>query len=66
MFDSSIAKGQPMTIGVDGVIPGWTEALQLMVEGEKLRVWIPEKIAYGGKSPPYGMLVFDMELLRIQ
>jgi FKBP-type peptidyl-prolyl cis-trans isomerase len=66
MFDSSIAKGQPMTVGVDGVIPGWTEALQLMVEGEKLRVWIPEKIAYGGKSPPYGMLVFDMELLRIQ
>jgi FKBP-type peptidyl-prolyl cis-trans isomerase len=66
MFDSSIVRGQPATFGVDGVIPGWTEALQLMYEGEKMRVWIPEKLAYGGKQAPYGMLVFDVELIRIQ
>jgi peptidylprolyl isomerase len=66
MFDSSIVKGQPATFGVDGVIPGWTEGLQLMVEGEKARFWIPEKLAYKGQSPPYGMLVFDVELIKIQ
>jgi len=66
MFDSSIVAGKPATFAVDGVIPGWTEALQLMVEGEKMRIWIPEKIAYGGKQAPYGMLVFDVELIRIQ
>src|SRR5436190_779728 len=66
MFDSSIVGGKPATFAVDGVIPGWTEALQLMVEGEKMRIWIPEKIAYGGKQAPYGMLVFDVELIRIQ
>ena len=66
MFDSSIVRGQPATFAVDGVIPGWTEALQLMVEGEKMRLWIPEKIAYGGKQAPYGMLVFDVELIKIQ
>src|SRR5579862_8564452 len=58
MFDSSIVRGQPTTFAVDGVIPGWTEGLQLMVEGEKARFWIPEKIAYAGKQAPYGMLVF--------
>lgn len=66
MFDSSIVRGQPATFAVDGVIPGWTEGLQLMVEGEKARFWIPEKIAYGGKQAPYGMLVFDVELIKIQ
>ena len=66
MFDSSIVKGQPATFAVDGVIPGWTEGLQLMVEGEKARFWIPEKIAYAGKQAPYGMLVFDVELIKIQ
>jgi FKBP-type peptidyl-prolyl cis-trans isomerase len=65
MFDSSVVKGQPASFAVDGVIPGWTEALQLMVEGQKLRVWIPEKLAYKGQSPPYGMLVFDVELIKI-
>ncbi len=50
---------------VDGVIAGWTEGLQLMVEDEKARFWIPEKLAYKGQSPPYGMLVFDVELLKI-
>jgi len=65
MFDSSIVKGQPATFPVDGVIPGWTEGLQLMVEGEKMRFWIPESLAYKGQSAPYGMLVFDVELIKI-
>ena len=54
-----------MTFQVDGVIPGWTEGLQLMYEGEKARLWIPEKLAYEGKKAPYGMLVFDVELVKI-
>jgi FKBP-type peptidyl-prolyl cis-trans isomerase len=66
MFDSSVVRGQPATFAVGGVIPGWTEGLQLMVEGEKARFWIPEKLAYKGQSPPYGMLVFDVELIKIQ
>jgi peptidylprolyl isomerase len=66
MFDSSITRGEPSTFQVDQVIPGWTEGLQLMYEGEKTRFWIPESIAYKGKSAPYGMLVFDVELLKIQ
>src|SRR5438093_1399905 len=66
MFDSSIVRGEPTSFGVDGVIPGWTEGLQLMYEGEKTRFWIPESLAYKGKSAPYGMLVFDVELLKIQ
>ena len=65
MFDSSVVRGTPATFAVDGVIPGWTEGLQLMFEGEKTRFWIPEKLAYGGKSAPYGMLVFDVELIKI-
>jgi FKBP-type peptidyl-prolyl cis-trans isomerase len=66
MFDSSVVRGQPMEFAADGVIPGWTEGLQLMFEGEKTRFWIPEALAYKGKSAPYGMLVFDVELLKIQ
>ena len=66
MFDSSVVRGEPMTFQVDQVIPGWTEGLQLMYEGEKTRFWIPESIAYKGKSAPYGMLVFDVELIKIQ
>ena len=65
MFDSSVVRGQPATFAVDGVIPGWTEGLQLMFEGEKTRFWIPENLAYKGKSAPYGMLVFDVELIKI-
>jgi FKBP-type peptidyl-prolyl cis-trans isomerase len=65
MFDSSVVRGQPTTFAVEGVIPGWTEGLQLMFEGEKTRFWIPEKLAYKGQSPPYGMLVFDVELIKI-
>jgi peptidylprolyl isomerase len=66
MFDSSVVRGEPSTFMVDQVIPGWTEGLQLMYEGEKARLWIPEGLAYKGKSAPYGMLVFDVELLKIQ
>ena len=66
MFDSSHKRGQPAVFGVDQVIPGWTEALQLMRVGEKLRVWIPQDLAYKGRpGPPKGMLVFEMELIEI-
>jgi peptidylprolyl isomerase len=66
MFDSSVVRGEPTSFTLDNVIPGWTEGVQLMYEGEKARFWIPEKLAYGGKSAPYGMLVFDIELLKIE
>jgi peptidylprolyl isomerase len=66
MFDSSVARNQPATFPLDKVIPGWTEGLQLMVEGQKMRFWIPERLAYQGQQPPYGMLVFDVELIKIQ
>jgi len=66
MFDSSVTRGEPATFPLDGVIAGWTEGVQLMVEGEKTRFWIPEALAYKGQSAPYGMLVFDVELLKIQ
>lgn len=66
MFDSSVTGGSPATFALTEVIPGWTEGLQLMVEGERRRFWIPESLAYKGQagSPP-GMLVFDVELLKI-
>ncbi len=66
MFDSSYTRGEPMTLPLDRVIAGWTEGVPLMVEGEKTRFWVPEKLAYKGKNPPYGMLVFDIELIRIR
>ena len=66
MFDSSVVKGEPITFPLNGVIPGWTEGVALMVEGEKARFWIPQNLAYKGESPPYGMLVFDVELIKIQ
>ena len=66
MFDSSVTTGQPVTFPLNGVIPGWTEGVQLMVEGEKTRFWIPENLAYKGQQPPFGMLVFDVELLKIR
>jgi len=68
MFDSSVIRNQPATFGVTGVIKGWTEALQLMVVGEKRRLWIPAELAYGNNprpGAPKGMLVFDVELLDI-
>ena len=67
MFDSSVSRGEPIAFGLHQVIPGWTEGVQLMVEGEKRRLWIPEALAYGGRpGAPAGMLVFDVELLRIE
>jgi FKBP-type peptidyl-prolyl cis-trans isomerase len=66
MFDSSYTRGEAMTLPLDRVIAGWAEGIQLMTEGEKMRLWIPEKLAYKGKNPPYGMLVFDIELIRIR
>ncbi len=65
MFDSSVVRCAPASFPLDQVIPGWTEGLQLMVEGEKARFWIPQQLAYKGQSPPYGMLVFDVELIKI-
>ena len=66
MFDSSVARGQPATFPLNRVIAGWTEGVQLMVEGEKTRFWIPESLAYRGQRAPYGMLVFDVELITIK
>jgi peptidylprolyl isomerase len=67
MFDSSVSRGEPIAFGLHQVIPGWTEGVQLMVEGEKRRLWIPEGLAYGGRpGAPAGMLVFDVELIRIE
>ena len=67
MFDSSVMRGQPATFGLDQVIKGWTEGVQLMVEGEKTRFWIPQNLAYQGQpGSPRGMLVFDVELIRIE
>ena len=66
MFDSSVVRGEPATFPLNRVIAGWTEGVQLMVEGETRRLWIPEPLGYRGERPPFGMLVFDVELLKIQ
>jgi peptidylprolyl isomerase len=66
MFDSSVVRGAPATFPLNRVIPGWTEGVQLMVEGEKTRFWIPVELAYNNQpGRPAGMLVFDVELLKI-
>lgn len=71
IFDSSVQRGEPATFGVHQVIPGWTEALQLMSEGSKYRLYIPQNLAYGanphpgGAIKPYATLVFDVELLEV-
>lgn len=70
MFDSSVTRGEPTSFGLKQVIPGWTEGVQLMVEGEKTRFWIPSDLAYGDKpkrpGAPAGPLVFDIELISIK
>lgn len=69
LFDSSLKRGQPTSFPLNGVIKGWTEGVQLMVEGEKRRFWIPAGLAYGenpGGGRPGGLLVFDIELLSIK
>jgi FKBP-type peptidyl-prolyl cis-trans isomerase len=67
-FDSSVKTGQPATFALNRVIKGWTEGVQMMVEGEKRRFWIPANLAYGedpAGDSPRGLLVFDIELIRI-
>ena len=70
VFDSSVERGQPAEFGVTQVIQGWQEALQLMPEGSKWRLYIPYNLAYGdrgagGAIGPYATLIFDIELLKI-
>lgn len=70
-FDSSVDRGVPATFGVTQVIPGWVEALQLMREGDKWRLFIPSQLAYGPSGTPGGpigpnqTLLFDVELLKV-
>lgn len=70
VFDSSVDRGQPVEFAVDQVIPGWTEALQLMKVGDKWRLYVPAELGYGEYSPgpsipPNSTLVFDVELVEI-
>ncbi|MEN0036958.1 MAG: FKBP-type peptidyl-prolyl cis-trans isomerase [Cellvibrio sp.] len=70
VFDSSVNRGQPIDFPVNGVIAGWTEALQLMPVGSKYRLYIPHNLAYGERGAgasikPYSALIFDVELLDI-
>lgn len=66
-FDTSLTRGAPTTLSLNSVIQGWAEGMQLMVEGESTRFWIPEDLAYKGEpGAPRGMLVFDIELVRIE
>jgi FKBP-type peptidyl-prolyl cis-trans isomerase FklB len=71
VFDSSVVRNEPAEFGVDQVIPGWTEALQLMKEGDKWRLVIPSDLAYGargagGKIGPNSVLIFEVELLAVK
>ena len=69
LFDSSVARGEPASFPLNRVIAGWTEGLQLMTVGEKVRFWIPGKLAYDANprpGAPTGTLVFDVELLSIE
>jgi peptidylprolyl isomerase len=70
LFDSSVERGESISFPLNGVIPGWTEGVQLMVEGEKRRFWIPAELAYGERprqpGAPAGQLTFDVELLSIK
>ena len=69
VFDSSVERGEPISFGLNQVIKGWTEGLQLMVVGEKTRLFIPSELGYGnrpaGKIGPGSVLIFDVELLGI-
>lgn len=69
IFDSSVERGQPITLGLSNVIPGWTEALQLMPVGSKWKLFIPSELAYGdqetGKIQAGSALIFDVELIEI-
>ena len=70
LFDSSIKRGEPAVFGVNQVIKGWVEALQLMSEGAKWKLFIPSELAYGAQGagemiPPHSTLIFDVELIEI-
>lgn len=69
-FDSSYKRNEPFVTPVNRVIPGWTEALQLMKEGAKWKIYVPHNLAYGARGappaiPPYSTLIFEMELLEV-
>lgn len=70
LFDSSIKRGQPAVFGVNQVIQGWVEALKLMTEGSKWRLYIPSELGYGAQGagemiPPHSTLIFDVELIEV-
>lgn len=69
IFDSSVQRGQPTTFNVNGVIRGWSEALQLMHEGDKWMLYIPQELGYGASGnngiPPFAALVFEVELIKV-
>ena len=70
VFGSSVQRGEPAVFGLQQVIAGWTEGLQLMQEGAKYRFFIPYRLAYGeggagGSIPPYAALIFDVELINV-
>lgn len=71
VFDSSVERGEPASFPVNGVIKGWTEALQLMKVGDKWKLYIPSELGYGARGaganiPPHSLLIFDVELLEIK
>lgn len=71
VFDSSVDRGEPITFNTSQVIPGWTEALQLMQEGAQWTLYIPYDLAYGERGagnqiPPYATLIFEVELISVE